>query len=142
MTLVEVLAALVITSIIAIFIFSIINSSANQNKQQTEETGDLFNISYALKVITKDIRRSKDVEIGRYQLKLTFPDNRNVKYVLEGNQQKKELIKYTNDVKTETLSGIGCFNVSITENVISLELDNKIDCSSSKNTEIHLRQEL
>ncbi|OBW53504.1 hypothetical protein A9986_15140 [Solibacillus silvestris] len=145
MTLIEVLATLVIASIIAIFIFNFIKSSTDQNIQQTKETGDLFDISYALKVITKDIRRSEYVDIDVAELKLIFPNNNEVKYVLEGNQLKKELIRYTDGVKKETLYGIGCFKVNFTtieEKAISLELANKNDCSSSKKTKIQLRKEL
>ncbi len=145
MTLIEVLATLVIASIIAIFIFNIIKSSTDQNIQQTEETGNLFDISYALKVITKDIRRSEDVEIDGSELELILHNSIEVKYIIEGSQQNKELIKYIDGVKTETLYGIGCFKVSFTnleEKVISLELANKNDCSSSKKTEVHLRKEL
>lgn len=58
LTLVEILAAIVIASIIAFIIFGIQSNSKEQYNIQAEKNAQLTDISYALKIITKDIRKS------------------------------------------------------------------------------------
>lgn len=140
MTLVEVLAALVIVSIIIIFIFNIIKSSTIQGVQQTKETNNLFDTTYTLKVLTKDIRRSISVETTQSQLKLTFPssvsNNNTVTYFLE-NRQLKRRNKEQIEIITDNIS---CAQfTSPKQNVISIKLSHNNDCSESKSTEVYLR---
>ncbi|MFY3792769.1 type II secretion system protein [Ureibacillus sp. MALMAid1270] len=71
-TLVEVLAVIVLFSIIAIFVFTIISSSTKQQTEQTMESLELQDGAYLLKQITRDLRKSVklDNQVGRY----TFQD--------------------------------------------------------------------
>lgn len=134
LTLIEVLAVTVIISIIAILIFSIIQSSLDQRVKQTKETKDLFDITYALKVVTKDIRRAVTASANGTTLFLKFPDDEAATYLLENNELKREA-----NGETEVITnGIGC--AEFTGNtVISIRLSNTTDCSQGQTTEIHLR---
>lgn len=135
MTLIEILAVTVITSIIAILIFSIIQSSVTQQVQQTKEAANLRDITYALKVVTKDIRRSKYANIIDKKLELQFPDDSVVTFFLEGTQLKKEV---GNKIEIIT-DGIGCAEFTA-DDVISIKLSNTSDCLEVQSTEIHLRK--
>lgn len=135
MTLIEILAVTVITSIIAVLVFSIIHLSVTQQVKQTRETASLNDVTYALKVVTKDIRRSKNADIIDKKLELEFPDGSVVTYSLEGTQLIKEVGE-----KIELITdGIGCAEFTA-NGVISIKLSNTSDCSEGQSTEIHLRK--
>lgn len=57
-SLVEVLAILVITSIIFILLYGILSNGQNQYIKQKQANQDQQNISYALKILTKEIRKN------------------------------------------------------------------------------------
>lgn len=57
-TLVEVLASVVLMGIVAILIFNIHAESQDQYNRQSSKSQQLREISYVLKVITKDIRKN------------------------------------------------------------------------------------
>jgi len=57
LTLFEVLATLVIMSIIALTLFSVITTSKDQHNKQSDANKQVNDASYALKLITKDIRK-------------------------------------------------------------------------------------
>lgn len=56
-TLVEVLAVILILSIVSTILFSILSSSKETNKKQLENNEQLSELSYVLKLITKDMRK-------------------------------------------------------------------------------------
>ncbi|MGE7665100.1 PilW family protein [Ureibacillus composti] len=58
MSLIEVLAILIIFTIISLFMFSIMNLSSKQQHEQTTESLQLQDGAYILKQITKDLRKS------------------------------------------------------------------------------------
>lgn len=58
LTLVEVLAVVVISTIIMITIASVLSNSSNTHVKQKEDSKQLYDTSYALKILTKDIRKS------------------------------------------------------------------------------------
>ena len=62
-TLVELLAVIVITGFILVLISNIHFFGQKQYKDQTQNTGNLNNLTYTMKVITKEIRKSKDVKV-------------------------------------------------------------------------------
>ncbi|MEK3995767.1 prepilin-type N-terminal cleavage/methylation domain-containing protein [Psychrobacillus sp. FSL K6-2365] len=62
-TLVELLAAVVLASIVMLLVFSVLMSGTKQYKGQLEKNNQLTDISYALKMITKDIRKTKEPQI-------------------------------------------------------------------------------
>ena len=57
-TLIELLATMVILTIISLFAFNIIVSSQKQQAIQKEDSKNLYDITYSLKVLTKDFRMS------------------------------------------------------------------------------------
>lgn len=59
MTLLEVVAVTIIASIIVIFLVSFLSNTMNLHDKQETETKELFDKSYALKIITKDARRAE-----------------------------------------------------------------------------------
>ena len=59
-TLVEVLAVVVIISVISVLLFSILNSSVSTHQKQTTKNRNLQDTSYTLKLITKDFRKARD----------------------------------------------------------------------------------
>lgn len=56
-TLVEMLAVIIISAILIILVSNIHLFTQKQYKTQSETTGQLFNVTYAGKVITKEIRK-------------------------------------------------------------------------------------
>ncbi|QCR32034.1 type II secretion system protein [Lysinibacillus sp. SGAir0095] len=58
-TLVEILAAIVITAFIAVTIITIVSNGRNASMHQTEKNFELMDTAYALKIITEDIRKYK-----------------------------------------------------------------------------------
>ena len=62
-TLVELLAAVVLASIVMLLVFSVLMSGTKQYKGQLEKNNQLTDISYALKMITKDIRKTENPRI-------------------------------------------------------------------------------
>lgn len=138
MTLIEVLAVTVITSIVAILVFGIIQSSVKQQAQQTKEASNLNDITYALKMITKDIRRSTNAEIKDEKLELTFP-NTSEPITYSYSADDKQLKKGIGEKVEIIIDGLGCAEFSGI-NVISIKLSNTSNCSEGPSTEIHLRK--
>lgn len=61
-TLVEVLAVIVIASIFITIILSVLSSSSSTHIKQNTNTRQLYDLSYSFKIITKDVRKSKNFE--------------------------------------------------------------------------------
>ncbi|MGE7836802.1 PulJ/GspJ family protein [Viridibacillus arvi] len=60
-TLVEILAAIVITAIVCTLIFNVQLSSSKQYDKQLNKNQQLNEVSYVLKVITKEMRKTTDI---------------------------------------------------------------------------------
>lgn len=58
LTIVELLATIFILGIVTILVFSFINNTNAEGKKQTKENHELQTITYALKIMTKDVRQS------------------------------------------------------------------------------------
>ncbi|MFJ7735048.1 PilW family protein [Lysinibacillus sp. NPDC097287] len=63
LTLIEIVAVIAITSVILMIIYGIQLNSKEQYINQTEKNNQLTDISYTLKVITKDIRKSGNAPV-------------------------------------------------------------------------------
>ncbi len=57
-TLAEVLAVVVIVSIISVLLFSILSSSTSTHQKQAKKNKNLQDTSYVLKLVTKDFRKA------------------------------------------------------------------------------------
>lgn len=62
LTLIEIMAIVVILSIIGIFAANIMISSININSQQSAESKQITDSSYILKLITKDLRSTSSID--------------------------------------------------------------------------------
>ena len=76
LTLVEVLAVIIIGSIIMLLILNVHLFSQKQYKSQSEKSRHLYDVTYAAKVITKEIRKADErgianVDSKRDHIKLT-----------------------------------------------------------------------
>ncbi|MFF3101642.1 PulJ/GspJ family protein [Viridibacillus arvi] len=60
-TLVEILATIVLSAIVATLIFNVQLSSSKQYDKQLNKNQQLNEVSYVLKVITKEMRKSTDI---------------------------------------------------------------------------------
>lgn len=114
-TLVETLAAIVIISIVMILVFSTLNSSVEQNKEQTAEAFQINDAAYTLKQITKDIRKTYRIDPHKNPY-LFMDENNNL------------LFNYTYDSETKKLfrdnviivNNIQDFNMSWNEQTVSI----------------------
>ena len=86
-SLIEILAATVLISIISLLVFDIVNASQKQSIEQTKEGQQINDAAYVLKVITKDVRKTSKVEFK--------PNN---EYVFHLHESSKQVIyKYVNN---------------------------------------------
>ena len=75
LSLIEVLASFILISIILVLVFSIVVSSQKQNIDQTKEATQINDASYVLKILTKDIRNTNQVNvIGTTKYELILHD--------------------------------------------------------------------
>jgi prepilin-type N-terminal cleavage/methylation domain-containing protein len=84
LTLIELLAVLVIGSLILILISNIHIFGHKQNKEQSQKAASLYDVSYAAKVITKEIRKAEKVKVKNDILTLN-PDKPNQVIFKESN---------------------------------------------------------
>ena len=67
---VELLAVIVIGSIIILLIFNVHLFGQNQYKEQSTKAEQLYDVTYVAKVITKEIRKAVSAETDGLQLKV------------------------------------------------------------------------
>ncbi|MCM3723146.1 type II secretion system protein [Solibacillus sp. FSL W7-1436] len=114
-TLVETLAAIVIFSIVMILVFSTLNSSVEQNKEQTAEAFQINDAAFMLKQITKDIRKSYKINPSKNPY-LFMDENDNLLFNYTYNSETKTLSR--NDVII--VNNIEDFNMSWNEHTVSI----------------------
>lgn len=79
-TLVEILAVVVLTALVAILIFKVQLTSSEQYDKQLKQNQQLNEISYVLKVITKEMRKTTDITSINDGIKI-----KNVEYKFDKN---------------------------------------------------------
>lgn len=97
LTLVEVLAVTIVTSLILLAIYSIIIQSTNTYKSQTSTNKELNDAAYALKVMTKELRKNPNAitVYSMTELIINKDDaNKEIRFVFD--EEQKAIIK--NDV--------------------------------------------
>lgn len=110
-TLVEVLAVIVILAIVGSILFNLLTSSNKEYKSQVDDTTNLNELSFIMKEITRDFRKSKIVDI----------QNNQVVFKTRENNQEKVIATYTKTGDTLRKNGapyqtkIGSFCVQSTE---------------------------
>ena len=110
-TLVEVLAVIVILAIVGSILFNLLTSSNKEYKSQVDDTTNLNELSFIMKEITRDFRKTKIVNI----------ENNQVIFKTTENEQEKVIATYTKTGDTLSKNGspyqtkIGSFCVQSTE---------------------------
>lgn len=94
-TLVEVLAVIVILAIVGSILFNLLTSSNKEYKSQVDDTTNLNELSFIMKEITRDFRKSKIVDI----------QNNQVVFKTKENNQEKVIATYTRIVDTLSKNG-------------------------------------
>ena len=84
-TLVEVLAVIVILAIVSAILFNLLTSSNKEYKSQVDDTTNLNELSFIMKEITRDFRKTKIVNI----------ENNQVIFKTTENEQEKVIATYT-----------------------------------------------
>lgn len=133
LSLMELLATIVIASILITFIMSLFVFIQNKSTSQKEEVSGLNDITLALKSITKDIRYAENVEIDNGKLIISFPEYEEPKpdvvYELKDNILMKDNTKYIYDVEK--------FHAEKVEKSITIEIKSK--SGKERKTNIVLR---
>ncbi|WP_338838030.1 prepilin-type N-terminal cleavage/methylation domain-containing protein [Kurthia gibsonii] len=94
-TLVEVLAVIVILAIVSAILFNLLTSSNKEYKSQVDDTTNLNELSFIMKEMTRDFRKSKIVNI----------ENNQVVFKTKENEQEKVIATYTKTVDTLSKNG-------------------------------------
>ncbi|TXL62480.1 hypothetical protein FHP05_11780 [Cerasibacillus terrae] len=112
LTLVEILATTVLLSIIIIFISSLLMFAQKQFSAQTEDTEELFDVTYVSQMILKDVRKATEKPI--------VSENK-----VEVNQQAYEFIEHSKTLEKNGVpisKDITSFTVELEEDKFSLSL--------------------
>lgn len=94
-TLVEVLAVIVILAIVSAILFNLLTSSNKEYKSQVNDTTNLNELSFIMKEITRDFRKTKIVDI----------QNNQVVFKTKENNQEKVIATYTKTGDTLSKNG-------------------------------------
>lgn len=92
-SLIEILAAIVLTSIVAILLYSIVTNSTKSYDQQINANNEVNDAAFALKVITKELRKKDSVTlVGPNCLfaSETKPPNETTLFCLDGTTLKQD----------------------------------------------------
>src|SRR5690625_2453101 len=98
MTLVEVLATLVIVSIVIIFLVGIQVVVQKQFKSQTTSTEQLTDITIAMKSITKELRLAEEVSANESELLIQLAPDEQVSYVLQEDTLQRNDSDYIHEI--------------------------------------------
>ena len=115
LTLFEVLTVVVILAIVSMLSISIVTSATKQQLEQSTHNRDIKDISFALKVITKDFRKSDDLDSEKDETTdpptelhtLLLGEEIVSTYRLENNQ----IIRNSNGNEEVIASGISIFTI-------------------------------
>lgn len=115
-SLLEVLAVTILISLISIFIFNILTSGQKQYNNQQANNQSQQNISYALKVLTKEIRQNpetinvisaSELEIDGVLYKLNGTDLMQNSTILVNNIEEFEVLEDSNAISIRIVSTSG-----------------------------------
>ena len=143
-TLVEVLAALVILSIVGLLIMQLLKSSTDTYSQEVTANEQLVDVSYILKLVTKDARRSSNFTISISNNLLIFDNNglNTAQYEFDASNK----ILYRIDSNKQTIANnVETFNIiqdplDDTKLSIEIKLTDTENQTKSGSTEIFFRK--
>ncbi|MER2077540.1 PilW family protein [Psychrobacillus psychrotolerans] len=126
-TLVELLAAIVLASIVMMLIYSVLMTGTKQYKSQFDKNKQVTEISYTLKMITKDIRKTeKPILISSSEIDLN-----GIKYSKNGSNITRNGVVIA--------SVIDRFNVVVDDDRWIIEIKSA-GYEETKKTEIYIRK--
>lgn len=126
-TLVELLAAIVLASIVMLLIYSVLMTGTKQYKSQFDKNKQVTEISYTLKMITKDIRKTeKPILISSSEIDLN-----GIKYSKNGSNITRNGVVIA--------SVIDSFNVVVDDDRWIIEIKSA-ENKETKKTEIYIRK--
>jgi len=96
-TLIEVLTVIALGFIIAFTLYSILNSGMSSYKSEIEKNKKLYDAAYALKVLTKEIRKTTDVNINEHSCALTVGSS---EFRLDGNTLLQNEVILAHDIQS------------------------------------------
>ena len=136
LTLIEVLAATVIGTMLILLIGNALLFGLKQYKNQTIKAQELTDVTIVAKVITKDIRKATEVNVDEVgDILILTIDDKEIRYELdEGNNS---LLKN----KKELYYGIELFKVSLSDNFVKIKIEspNENGIKEKINTDIYIR---
>lgn len=129
LTLVELLAAVVLAALAMAIVYGLLMTGNKQYKNQIEKNNQLTDISYVLKIITKDIRKS----VGPKKIDTNEIDLDGINYLFDGNAIKRNGVIVA--------SSIDNFHVEVNNNkwIIVISSSAKEGIGKTEKTEIILR---
>ncbi len=117
MTLLEVLAATIIVTIISVLLLSILINSNNTSNKQMKASMQLTDTSYVLKVITKDARKSTQLKSNKDEYTLKNDQNTE-EYIYKFNREDQLLTRNTEVIASNVLD----FKIDNMGNYITIEI--------------------
>lgn len=120
-SLIEVLASFILFSIILVLVFSLTVSSQSENIRQTKEATQINDASYVLKVLTKDLRNTKQLNtIGTTKYELLLHEGMSpIIYELKNNELCRNNQKLAKNVEQFTMQHVindSFLNIAFTMN--------------------------
>lgn len=132
-TLVELLAGLVIATIIMLLVFNIMLTVQEQYNAQSEDAGGLFDVTLAAKEITKEIRKNPGT--------ITSPDEHTI--IFNETTENEIIFKFQDKMLLKNninfVNRLEEFSVEIDEGKVILDIVSNEGSSKSIHTEIIIR---
>ena len=137
-TLVELLASIVLAGIVMVLIYSVLMTGTKQYKDQLEKNKQLTDVSYALKIITKDIRKTENPRL----ISNSEIDLNGIIYLKNGNTITRNGVIIARSIeKFKVDDGSDDEDVKQDENNVKWSIEIKIiNQQEIKKTEIYLRK--
>ncbi|MFF2755068.1 PilW family protein [Psychrobacillus sp. NPDC058041] len=129
-TLVELLAAIVLASLVMVLVYSVLMTSTKQYNYQLEKSNQLTDISYALKIITKDIRKTEKPQI----VNESEIDLNGIKYSFNNNMITRNGVAIANSIKGFRVEG------NSVKWIIEIKSSDPKGVEKTEKTEIYLRK--
>lgn len=136
-TLVELLAGLVIATILMIIVVNITLTIQSQFTDQSDDAEGLFNVTLAVKDITREIRRNPAA--------VSIPDNHTI--IFNVSTENEIIFKFQDNTLLKNnknfINGIESFHVEIVEldnkEVVTLKIESNEESKKSIDTQIVIR---
>ncbi|MFK5706492.1 PilW family protein [Lysinibacillus boronitolerans] len=123
LTLVELLAAIVITTIIVLFLYNLITLGLNQNNLQSQKNNDIKDASYALKLMTEDLRKTS-LDVQKIDEIIEESSTLKVNNNTYSHNENTQTLELNNVTIARQIKNFNIFNVSSVGVKLSIETTN------------------